>query len=220
MVSDKTTIADLRAQAKAHREQGKAHFERADKIEQAIALLEEGRGRVAPVVGRVHAPARTFAPGAHRRGGKPAGAISQRWRGNFAEIIRRFGMTFTTDNVIEVVREREDRVMRSSEVKRLFEGNITHGYLVQPGAGFYQATAKLIDLIGLVMKHEGPPAQTEGPHVGGVAERFIASDSKSDGVTLETAPVGSNPTTSAPTGVNPFAGINLGPPNPFNQPND
>lgn len=47
---------------------------------------------------------------------------------------------------------------------------------------------------------EGPPDLSEGPNAGGVAERSIASDSKSDGASAvqASAPVGSNPTASAP----------------------
>jgi hypothetical protein len=209
MTTESVIIAHLREQAKGERTTGDAHHANAEAFERAADLLAaKAGGEAAPV----QAAATSAANVVRRTGGKgkPPGSLSQRWRGNFADIIRSVPAphVFGFNHVQSAIKLREGRDMRTSEIRRLFKVSVDNGYLVQPSRDLYQPTQKLIDLIGL-KKHEGPPATTEGPSAGGVAERSIASDSKSDGVTLEPAPVGSNPTASAPAQGDVFARLGL-----------
>lgn len=215
MAIDPILLAGLREEAKAHfasgdkfRAASEVEYARGKDIEKAINLLE-GKSTIAVGIGRSSAKGSANAVGIavqSGRKGKPPGAMSQRWRGNLAEIIRMIPEPhiFGFNHVQDVVKRREGREMRSSEIRRLFEGNVKHGYLVQPSRDLYQPTKKLIELIGLT-KHEGPPASTEGPHAGGVAERLNAPDYESGEdkgerptTNAPQASVGSNPTASAP----------------------
>ena len=130
--------------------------------------------------------------------GKAPGTISMRWRDHFVALYDSVGRdSFEVDVVQQRLRHTEGRDPKPSEVHRLFKNHVKHGYLVQPSRDSYQMTAKLIDLIGL--QTESPSAATEGQSDGDVAERSIAADSKSDGADpTKEAPVGSNPTVSAP----------------------
>lgn len=235
MAIESSVLASLEAEANEHRtlgdehhKLGDKHHSRADEIEQAIILLV-GKPTAEMSVGRAVAKARVIgvggsvvsAVGRSGRKGKPPGAMSQRWRGNFAEIIRMVPppFMFGFNHVQTVVKLREGREVRPSEIHRLFEGNVKHGYLVRPSRDLYQPTQKLIELIGL-MKHEGPPVDAEGPNAGGVAERLNAPDYESGGVAVEVTPVGSNPTASALTPENePLFRAALGFPQPLT-PND
>jgi hypothetical protein len=236
MAIDPILIERLLAEAKAHNAAGDNHaalaageYALAKNIQRAVELLQptpqSGGMDARPVTASKDVP-----PKVPRTGkGKPPGAMSQRWRGHFAEIIRIVPPPhlFGFNHVQDVVKRREGRDMRDSEIRRLFEGNVKqHGYLVQPSRDLYQPTQKLIDLIGL-KKHEGPPASTEGPNAGGVAERFNAPDYESgevQGSSLTSngpqASVSSNLTASAPANADIFSGISLAPPNPSTPTND
>ena len=152
--------------------------------------------------------------------GKPVGAISNRWREHYVALYRDHGRTpFSADSVIGRLKVAEGRIVRPSEVHRILKTHVAHKYLVQPSREAYQITSALIELIGL--ESESPSAATEGQSVGDVAERLIASDSKSDGAAPEKpAPVGSNPTVSAPSVAEPKPDDLFVPPFTNPQPND
>lgn len=207
MANDSSLISQLRAKAIAERKVGDEYYARADTYDRAADQLE-GKPVVVEATGRslVKTNATAIGESVRRAGskGKPAGSISKRWRLNFGSIYLIYGADFRIEDAIQVVKTLEGRDVRPSELRRLFQTNIEHGTLELLADDLYHMTAKLIAMVSEAMKHEGPPAQTGGPHVGGVAERFIASDSKSDGVTSEPSPVGSNPTTSAPSAGQPL----------------
>ena len=170
MANDSTTKLHLLALARADRAMGddlKARadlsYERAEAFERAANLLGN-----AVVAGGVVTPARERASAERvgskspRQGGKgkPPGAMSQRWRKHFATIILMVPEpphVFGFAQVQTVVKLVEGREVRPSEIRRLFEGNVKHGYLVQPSHDLYQPTQKLINLIGSVgnEQHEG-----------------------------------------------------------------
>lgn len=136
--------------------------------------------------------------------GRQPGAISKKWRMNFAALIRR-GNRFDDDMVVETVRKLEGRDMRRSEVRRLFENHQANGLVAFNDDGTYSVTQHAIDKFDLGRNDEGPADGSEGPSNGSVAERFIAPDYESgevQGAGLPTnvpqASVGSNPTASAP----------------------
>lgn len=192
-MSDSINIPALRAKAQALRDQ-------ADEIDRHIDALAALSASF-QIGDSVSAEIRRKAPqaGDSRKGGKPKGTLSMKWRGHFAWVLLHIGNQFTLKHIADRVRENEGREMRATEARRQFKVPVEHGYLEVIDENTYRMTDKLISLVSGMITHEGPSARTEGPHVGGVAERFIASDSKSDGVTSEPSPVGSNPTTSAPT---------------------
>lgn len=210
---DSLNIAALRAKAKGLREQ-------ADQIDMHVdALL-----RLIGASGDVSAPARRAVVrerSGDRKSGKQPGAISMRWRDNFTTIHMMDGATFTIGRAIEVVRNNEARDLRPSEARRLFKTNVGHGHLIQVDEDTFTMTPQLLRMIGVDQKHEGPSVTTEGPNVGGVAERLNAPDYESGGGVGASArnsafqtPVGSNPTASAPSSADIFAGISLAPFNP------
>ncbi len=174
MAIDPFLLSALREEAKAlfadgdkHRAAYEESYARGNDIRKAIALLEGNQAAFQPPRQAALSPAGSTSPRRTIKG-KPPGAMSQRWRGHFAEIFRSHGPTFSIANVQTVIAQREQREMRDSEVRRLFEGNVKHGYLVVPGAGFYQATAKLMDLIGLSSFNSGSPL----PNVASQAPLF------------------------------------------------
>lgn len=167
MTNNSAIIARLRDQAKSERVTGDGHYENADALDRVADLLAAKAGVDVVSVEATFHPVGGVAQRTGGRG-KPPGAMSKRWRGHFAEIFRSYGPTFSIANVQKVIAQREGREMRDSEVRRLFEGNVKHGYLVVPGAGFYQATTKLMDLIGLSSFNSGSPL----PNVASQAPLF------------------------------------------------
>lgn len=130
-----------------------------------------------------------------RRGGRQPGAISNRWKAVLGELV---GGVFDDKHVADVVFELENRRIKPTEVRRIFEGYIEHGYVEKTGDDLYRVTDVAIEKFDLE-KEEGPDESGPQSDVGSVAERSIAPDSKSGGAAPEKpAPVGSNPTTSAP----------------------
>lgn len=172
MAIESSILSQLSAEAKAHRAAGDAAYARANDIERAIALLSGGKSATMSSTGRSSAKSSARAVGAAVvRKGKPVGAMSQRWRGNFAEIIRIVPNphVFGFNHVRDVVKRREDRDMRDSEIRRLFEGNVKHGYLVKPARDLYQPTQKLVELIGLSSFNGGSlpqPVASQAPLFG------------------------------------------------------
>lgn len=170
------------------------------------ALILEGMERMAafaaPVVvattGTARAKARTVGVSGATSKGRQPGAISKRWRAVFSALIAA-GNHFDDEEVVETVFKLEQRAMRRSEVRRLFENHRANDLVAFNDDGTYSVTQHAIDKFDLGRNEEGPTARTEGPSDGGVAERLIASDSNSDGASLLTAPVGSNPAASAPS---------------------
>lgn len=208
---DSTNISALREKARSLRVE-------ADSIDALLAALDEaverlGIGdRVSAEVRRPSRATRAATNPTGRKGGKPAGTLSMRWRDNFANLFLIEGAEFDIMAVVRLVDVAEKRIMRPSEVRRLFQNYVDHGYLEVIDQNNYRMLPKLQEIVEIRQKHEGPPAVTEGPSVGDVAERSIASDSKSDGVTSEPSPVGSNPTISAPNPVDIFADLDRIPP--------
>lgn len=130
-----------------------------------------------------------------RRGGRQPGAISNRWKAVLGELTD--GL-FDEDTVVNVVFELESRKIKPTEVRRIFEGYIEHGYIEIGPDNLFRVTDYAVQKLDL-KKDEGPDAA--GPTTdGSVAERSNAPDSKSGGAAPEKpAPVGSNPTASAPS---------------------
>ena len=185
-----STLDSFRAKAAEYRR-------KADEIERHIEALEALAGDVLSDVSnvRARAPSRTRGTG---QKGKAPGTISMRWREHFAAFYADVGKApFDIDIVQKRLKRTEGRDAKPSEIHRLFKNHVSHGYLVRPSREKYQITEKMVDLIGL--ETENPSVKAEGSNVGDVAERSIASGSKSDGAAPEKpAPVGSNPTVSAP----------------------
>jgi hypothetical protein len=65
-------------------------------------------------------------------GGRQVGAISQRWRRVLGTLGLLYDKGFSTTQVIQAVRQFEEREMRPSEVKRLFQTYVDQGILEQP----------------------------------------------------------------------------------------
>lgn len=222
-MSESVDLEALREEARRLRDRADAIDRHADAIDTHMRALAElsfgsqpGRQKV------VLPPSSAPAPRSLKKGGKgkPPGTMSMKWRGYFADICTNRGSKFELANVVAVVQESENRTMRPTEVRRLFKVHVQHGYLVALDENTYEMTDKLVQLVDEYVKSEGPPVVAEGPYSGGVAERLNASDSKSDGAGLDSAPVGSNPTASVPSPVNLTHTDMWDSLSPTNQPND
>jgi hypothetical protein len=129
-----------------------------------------------------------------RRSGRQPGAISSRWKTVLANL---HGTTFSPDDVIDTVYRLEGRRMKPTEVRRMFEGYAEHGFVEILEGDQYLVTDHAFQKLALAQMKN--PAEAGSLDDGSVAERSIAPDSKSGGAAPEKkAPVGSNPTTSAP----------------------
>src|SRR3954453_10887168 len=111
-------------------------------MEQVLRLIEASP-EASPFAGRELVNAMASAIEAHaeaeslRSGGRQPGAISKRWRVALLELRRQHG-AFSADDVVAVVHRLEGRSMRPSEVRRLFEGYIDHGYVRSVGSRHYE----------------------------------------------------------------------------------
>ena len=110
------------------------------------------------------------------------------------------GSAFTDVDAVTAVMRLEGRSVRPAEARRILDGYAGHGF-VTVNDGRYEVTDLAIQKFGL---HEMKTPAKAGAqsNAGTVAERSIAPDSKSGGEGPEKfAPVGSNPTGSAPINV-------------------
>lgn len=136
--------------------------------------------------------------------GRQPGAISQRWRDVLAALYSR-GNRFDDDAVVATVKQLEERDIRRSEVRRLFQNHRTNGLVAFNIDGTYSVTDHAVAKFDLGRNEEGPTDRSGGPSMGGVAERLNAPDYESGEVQGSGPPsmapqtsVGSNPTASAP----------------------
>ena len=105
--------------------------------------------------------------------GKPPGTLNMSWRGHFAMIAEVCGReAFPLGLVQNVLRERTQRDVKLSALRRQFKDYAKHGHVEDIGGDTFRLTDKLVALIGYqdsgeVRNENGPPEG--GPDAGGVA---------------------------------------------------
>jgi hypothetical protein len=178
-------------------------------------LILEGMQRMVAFTGvrRREVSGYPSTPSTSTRGRQP-GAISQRWRDILRELVLA-GNRFGDELVVATVSRLEQRDMRRSEVRRLFEAHRANGIVEFNEDGSYSVTQKGIEKFDLCREIESPNRNSEGLSMGVVAERLNAPDYESGEGTggraaneaSQKPSVGSNPTDAAPTrqfGPNPL----------------
>lgn len=82
-------------------------------------------------------------------GGRQPGSITRRWRAVLRDLVFLSHEWFPAEDVIAAVRKLDDRLIRPSEVRRVFEGYAQHGYVETDASGRYKITQTAVDKFDL-----------------------------------------------------------------------
>ncbi|MGX1496306.1 hypothetical protein ACSSV1_001327 [Labrenzia sp. MBR-25] len=194
-------MSDIHSEIQRLRSQIAEYRQRIILAEAELRGMERALSLISPSDLAANSPQSLTSRGkaSQRRGGRQPGAISTRWQ----KVLRHFyGGKFDLEDVVRVVYEFEERHTKPSEVKRIFEGYIEHGYVEDAGGGLYRVSDAAAQRYNF-SSHEKGPDETSEPNsnAGDEAERSIETDSKTSepGSSKNTSgSAGSKPVVSAP----------------------
>lgn len=153
-------------------------------------LYPQGNLRIPTTIGP-HQPS-----GARSSGGRQPGAISNKWKRHLL-VLSESGR-FSGEDVASVVEEREGRIMRPSEVKRLFEKYVDQGHVRLISPDLYEVPSQTANKFRISLQHE-PEDNNDGEDQIDVPspEAVIQSQSKIRSVNFDLDDISEQrPTTS------------------------
>lgn len=132
------------------------------------------------------------------RPGRQAGAISKRWRAVFDHMVA-VGNRASDRDVTAIVAKLESRTMRPKDVRRLFEGYQTNGFIVFNDDSTFSVSEAAIGKFGLTGKVEASHAETwEASNSNGRVAELEEPENSEQHPFRKGENVGSSPTPPAP----------------------
>lgn len=112
-------------------------------------------------------------PVARSNGGRQPGAISNKWKRHLLALDEAKAL-FSLDDVIELVAERESRLMRPSEVKRIFEKYVEQGH-VEEREDFYTVPEATVQKFRAALRDTGDDMPDEDEAASTAAKKEDAA---------------------------------------------